>query len=615
MPPKAREDDPNAKEETDTAGHGGKLFRDTTVGGLIRILSGNKYLQYPEEQNPEHFKRKYGKETQEQKQQEVEESNRRSEENWRRENPRDAAREARHNGSEDTLNAKEKPEKEESGSETSSSSPQDRKKKKKAHHDEERGKDVNLVGFEPNDPENPMNWSTGKKCFTTGMICLLTFSIYVGSAIYSSGALSVEESFGVSESVAVLGLSAFVAGYGLGPMLWSPLSEIPAIGRNPIYLGTLIVFVAIQVPTARCGGMGALIPLRFVAGFFGSPALATGGASVGDMFTPKYRAHGIAIWGITAVCGPVLGPLLGGFIVDWRDRLGYVDGWRWTIWELLWLSGFGLLVLLFALPETSTANILYYKARRMRRITGNDKLKSESEIMQQNMTGAQLVKTSLLFPFVLCFTEPIVFLLNLYIALIYGILYIFFEAYAIVFVGIYGFNEGELGLAFIGVFIGSLLALAGFEIYLKVHLEKRFDQAEDGMIAPEERLPPAMLGAFFIPICLFWFGWTARAEIHWIVPIVGTSFFGAGTFLLFQSILNYLPDAYPSRAASVLAGNDLFRSAFGAGFPVFAASMYMNEGVGVASSILGGLATLMIPLPFIFYKYGARIRKWSKHAG
>lgn len=609
MAKKAREDDPNAKEDTDQRGHGGSLFRDTTVGAIVRLVTGNKVLQYPEERNPEFFRKKYSTEAMDEKQRKVDQANRKSEERWRRENPEDAARETRAS-SQSTLNGSPD-RKETEGSEESDNE----KSKKRAHHDTERGKDVNLVKFEPNDPENPMNWSLGKKCFTTGMICLLTFSIYVGSAIYSPGVVSVEESFGVSEVVAVLGLSAFVAGYGLGPMLWSPLSEIPSIGRNPIYIGTLIVFVAIQVPTARCGGMGALIPLRFVAGFFGSPALATGGASISDIFTPKYRAHGIAIWGVTAVCGPVLGPLMGGFIVDWRDRLGYVDGWRWTIWELLWLSGLGLAILVFTLPETSTPCILYYKAKRLRKITGNQKLQSESEIMQKEMTWGAMVKNSLLFPFVLCFTEPIVFLLNLYIALIYGILYIFFEAYAIVFVGIYGFNEGELGLSFIGVFVGAVLALIGFEIYLKVHLEKKFDEAEDGMIAPEQRLPPAMLGAFFIPICLFWFGWTARAEIHWIVPIISTSFFGAGTFLLFQSILNYLPDAYPSRAASVLAGNDLFRSAFGAGFPVFASAMYMNEGIGVASSILGGLATIMIPLPFIFYKYGAQVRKWSKHAG
>lgn len=88
------------------------------------------------------------------------------------------------------------------------------------------------------------------------------------------------------------------------------------------------------------------------------------------------------------------------------------------------------------------------------------------------------------------------------------------------------------------------------------------------------------------------------------MPIIGSSLFSIGTFLLFNSVLNYLGDAYPDYAASVLAGNDFMRSSFGAGFPLFATAMYKNEGVGWASSILGFLAIVFIPIPFILYKVG-----------
>jgi DHA1 family multidrug resistance protein-like MFS transporter len=124
-----------------------------------------------------------------------------------------------------------------------------------------------------------------------------------------------------------------------------------------------------------------------------------------------------------------------------------------------------------------------------------------------------------------------------------------------------------------------------------------------------------MVGCFFIPICLFWFGWTSRPEVHWIVPIIGSSLFTIGAFLLFNSILNYLPDAYPEYAASVLAGNDFMRSSFGAGFPLFASAMYNNLGVGWASSTLAFLSVAFIPIPFVLYKYGETLRKkHSKHA-
>jgi DHA1 family multidrug resistance protein-like MFS transporter len=190
---------------------------------------------------------------------------------------------------------------------------------------------------------------------------------------------------------------------------------------------------------------------------------------------------------------------------------------------------------------------------------------------------------------------------------------VWFESFAIVFVGIYGFGIGAQGLAYLGILTGALVVIPPYFLYLKYSLEPKFDK--DGNIRPEDRLIPTMVGCFFIPVCLFWFGWTSRADIHWIVPIIGSSFFTIGAFLLFNSILNYLPDAYPEYAASVLAGNDFMRSSFGAGFPLFASAMYNNLGVGWASSLLAFLSIAFIPIPFVLYKYGETLRKkHSKHA-
>ena len=157
------------------------------------------------------------------------------------------------------------------------------------------------------------------------------------------------------------------------------MREIPQIGRNPVYIGTLVVFVALQAPTALAVNFGMLLAFRFLTGFIGSPVLATGGASIGDMYKPSTRAYGIGIWGISAVCGPVLGPLIGGFAVQAED-------WSWAIWELMWLSGFCLLIIIFFLPETSSSNILYRRARRLRKLTKRDNLRTEGEIMSEQMT-------------------------------------------------------------------------------------------------------------------------------------------------------------------------------------------------------------------------------------
>ncbi|KZT19721.1 MFS general substrate transporter [Neolentinus lepideus HHB14362 ss-1] len=477
--------------------------------------------------------------------------------------------------------------------------------------DTEKGWDPNLVTwYGPDDPENPRNWSSAKKAFVTSQLCLLTFSVYIGSSIYTAGIVDLTMQFGVSITAATLGLTLFVIGYGVGPMFLSPLSEVPALGRMRIYIITLAIFVCIQVPTALCDNLGALLPLRFVAGFIGSPCLATGGASIADIYIPRKRAYAIGIWGISAVCGPVLGPLLGGFAADAED-------WRWTIWILLWLSGGTLAFLIFCLPETSGANILHKRARRLRKLTGNENLKTEGEIEQAHMSVKEAALMTLVRPFILMLTEPIVFFLNLYIALVYGLLYLWFEAFPIVYIVDHGFNGGQEGLAFLGIFVGALIGYLFFCIYCYFYLEKQFEQ--DGMyIVPEKRLLPAFAGGILLPISIFWFGWTSSSSIPWIVPTIGSAFFGMGTFILFQAVLNYLGDAYPRYGASVLAGNDFFRSGLGAAFPLFARAMFNNlggpGGVAWGSTLVALLSVVMIPIPWVLWKYGARIRKYSKYA-
>ncbi|TIA62339.1 putative caffeine resistance protein 5 [Aureobasidium pullulans] len=561
------------------------LFRDAPVGQMIRWMTKNKYLQYPEEKDTS----MYGKFI-------------------NREKSGNMARYGQPNPPED----EEKEEKQDDNQDREGTT---MNSASGIAVDPEKGKDVNLVDWwGPNDPECPTNWSQGKKFFVTFLICLLTTSIYIGSSIYSAGEQQITMVFGVSTVVATIGLTPFVAGYGLGPMIRSPMSEIPQIGKNPIYMSTLFAFVFLNFGVI-CESLQDTTPQikGCWMGFFGSPVLATGGASLADMYVPRKRAYAIAIWGISAICGPVLGPLVGGFAAQHED-------WTWPIWELVWLSGFCWVVLMFCLPETSGNNLLVRRTKRLRKLTGNQNLRCEAELMGEGMSTKDIAIMSLVdsrslsVACVLTIQKPgIVFALNLYIALIYGLLHVWFESFVIVFIDIYGFSLGEEGLAYLGILIGAFAILPPFFLNLYKILEPQFD--DKGDLKPEKRLPPACVGAFMIPICLFWFGWSARADIHWIMPIIGSAFFSMGSVLLFNSVLNYLPDAYPEYAASVLAGNDFMRSAFGAGFPLFARAMYNDLGVNWASSTLGFLAIAFIPIPFALHFYGETLRKkYSKHA-
>ncbi|KAF9892962.1 hypothetical protein FE257_000554 [Aspergillus nanangensis] len=459
----------------------------------------------------------------------------------------------------------------------------------------------------PDDSENPQNWSTAKKFYVSCIIWLLTFAVYIGSSIYTPGIEGVTEQFHVSRVAATLGLTLFVFGYGLGPMIWSPLSELPVIGRSPTYVLTTLVFVFFQFGVIYATNFGMLLAFRFLTGFIGSPALATGAASMGDMWSPKTRDYMIAIWGCFAISAPVLGPLVGGFAAP-------VKGWTWTIWQLLWISALALVLLFFFLPETFAPNILYRRARRIRMITGNSNYLCEAEVELKVVKPKDVLFEALVRPFELCFTEPIVFLMNLYISLIYGILYIWFEAFPIVFGEIHGFNPGETGLAFLGILVSTCCFVIPAYFYWKWKYQSRCFDAE-GNIVPEEQLPPACVGAISLPISLFWFGWTGNFEsVHWMVPIVASMLFAVGGCLIFNCIFCYQAHAYPKYAASVLAGNDFMRSSFGAGFPLFATAMFHNLGVGWACTLLGCLTVLFVPYPFVLIKYGKRLRMASKFA-
>ncbi|OAK99024.1 MFS general substrate transporter [Phaeosphaeriaceae sp. SRC1lsM3a] len=568
------------------------LIRDTAFGHIVRLVTRNKVFQYPEERDHEIWK-KYA-------------------------NQEKSGNMARHGA----VGPPENSENETAPELASAQGVRDRERDSRSSSqtqvaegvnaasgvrvDPEKGRDKHVIDwYGDDDPQNPRNWSRAKKFFVTFEICFLTFSVYIGSAIYTPGLMDVVEVFGVAQVPATLGLTLYVAGYGLGPIIWSPMSEIPQIGRLWVYIGTLFIFVLFQIPTALAVNFGMLLAFRFLTGFFGSPALATGGATIADMYRPQKQAYGLAVWGIGAVCGPVLGPLVGGFAVQ-------AYGWTWTIWELMWLSGFCFVFLFFLLPETSSNNILHRRTKRLRKLTGDDRFTCEPDMMGEQMGPKDIVMMTLVKPITLNFQEPIVFLLNLYIALIYGLLYIWFESFPLVFSGVYGFSLGIEGVAFLGILVGTIIACGVLFAWLYFYQEKQFD--ENGNIAPEKRLIPAMVGCFFVPICLFWFGWSARSDIHWIMPIIGTSFFGIAAFTLFNAVLPYLSDAYPDSVASVLAGNDLMRSAFGAGFPLFATAMYKKLGINWASSLLAFLGIVFIPIPFALYKWGKTIRNKSKNA-
>jgi len=278
----------------------------------------------------------------------------------------------------------------------------------------------------------------------------------------------------------------------------------------------------------------------------------------------------------------------------------------------LWLSGFSLALLAFTMPETSSENILYRRAVRLRKLTGNDKIKSQGEIESQHMSTNDMVQMTLLRPLTMTFTEPIVLAIDLYIGLIYAILYSYFESFPIVYLEGYRFPTANSNLPFLALLVGSIISYIGYCLWNRFYFEQKFKDSK-GKIKPEARLPMSLIGAFLFPVCLFWFAWTSN-RTHWISPVIASSFFGIGITWMFMPFLTYLPHAYPQYAASVLASNDFFRSMMGAGMPLAARPLFNNLGIDWGNTLLGCLTVLFIPIPFVLYRYGPWLRSKSPMA-
>ncbi|KAF2238192.1 putative MFS multidrug transporter [Viridothelium virens] len=459
-----------------------------------------------------------------------------------------------------------------------------------------------VVTWIENDPRNPMLFSQIKKWSITMLSAFATLAVAFVSSAFSGPIQEIIQTFHASEEVVTLGISLFVLGFAIGPLFWAPLSEL--YGRQILYFITYGALTAFNAGAAGAQNMWTLIILRFFAGSFGSSPLTNAGGVIADIFPAKERGLALSIFAAAPFMGPVLGPIVGGF-------LGETEGWRWVeglmaiFTGVLWIAG------TFLIPETYAPVLLRKRAANLSKMTGKV-YRSRGDIEQGPTTLGHALSTALIRPWILLLREPIVLLLSIYMAIVYGTLYMLFAAFPIVYQEHRGWSEGIGGLAFLGVAIGMMGAVL-YSIWDNRRYVKVVD-AHNGFAPPEARLPVGMIGGIAVPIGLIWFAWTNYPSIHFMASIAAGVPFGFGMVLVFLSIMNYLIDAYTIFAASVLAANAVIRSIFGAVFPLFTSYMFQNLGIHWASMIPAFLALACVPFPFLFYKYGPAIRKRCKFA-
>jgi multidrug resistance protein len=496
-------------------------------------------------------------------------------------------------------------------------------------------KDPNVVDWDgEDDPEMALNWSARRKWTYILMLASLTlltcvdpdFSVPAShnltnnrcrpfcSSMFAPGIPLVMSEFqSTNDDLASFVVSVYLLGYAFGPLVIAPLSEL--YGRLPVYHVNTVLFILWNVACARSTSLNMLIAFRFLTGLAGACPLTIGAGTVADCFRQEERGKVMAIWTLPVLLGPSIGPVAGGY-------LSHYLGWRWNFWFLIivvstnWQKSSSLIVtdnaiqtgvvFIFCLVfqrESYAPAILERRARRLRKETGNMVLHSA---LQSNEPPRRIFLRAIIRPTKLLFMSPIVLGLSLLTAVVYGCLYLFFTTVSEMFVTEYGISEANVGLTYLGCGAGQFVGIITLG-FISDRIVKRM--AKGGEMKPEYRLPPLLPACFFMPAGLLFYGWTAQAHVHFMVPIIGTTLIGLGAICVFSPVATYLVDAFTTYAASATAANTVFRSIGGALLPLCGRRMYAALGFGGGNTLLACIGISMSPMIWVFLKYGEKIRK------
>jgi MFS family permease len=371
-----------------------------------------------------------------------------------------------------------------------------------------------LVQFDGvDDPLNPQNWPTWKKVLTNCMTATVAFTSGFASSIESPVIPQAAKDFHVSEVAESLATVLFLVGFGVGAPLAGPLSE--TFGRNAVYIAFMALFCCWLLGAALAPNIGAQLVFKFLAGFCGSTAFTTAGGTLGDTFDHQTRGKIFPYFGMIALSGPMIAPVVGAYVGESGMN------WRWVEWIALCISGGLLICMLLFLPETYAPTLLTWKAKAVRDATGDPRWQSSQEATMAASLPRRLAD-ALYRPLQILLTEPIIAILTAYLTFVYLVSFSFFTGAPYIFTASYHFNQGSAYLMFVATFVGVWICglstplfgmLIGHEYKKAAALGK--DHAE-----PEAMLWWAMVAAPILPVCLFWLAWSDYPDFSYWSPII-----------------------------------------------------------------------------------------------
>lgn len=474
--------------------------------------------------------------------------------------------------------------------------------------------------------DNPFTWPKARKNAMTWVSCATNMTAAYAAGSYASPEAQLTAKWHISRVVYNVGITIFTVGFGIAPMVLAPFSEVN--GRRPVFISTGLLFVICQLGCALTDSYWGMLLGRLFAGIGGSTFSTMVGGILADIWVSSERNTPMVLFTGATLVGTGLGPLVSGFVAQ---RLL----WRWVFYIQIMTSGtlVGLVTIFFKETRgpillTRRANVLnrWYEELETVGCVGmempsrtafRDKDSTTRRIRykvlaeEQRASVWKMIAVSLRRPFHLLFTEPIVICFSAWISLAWSILYLQFGAVPLVYKHIYNFTLEQTGAIFTAVCVGGIISTV-LSIYQDKWAVRRFGKRFTS--TPEGRLWFTCGEGLFMPVGMFWFGWTCYSWIHWIVPTIGIVLITMGIFSIFLATFNYTADSYQTYASSALAASGICRNLLGGSFPLLTVQMFNALGFQVASSLLGGAALLLSIGPFLLIWFGPTIRSKSKVA-
>ncbi|CEJ62737.1 hypothetical protein PMG11_11228 [Penicillium brasilianum] len=429
------------------------------------------------------------------------------------------------------------------------------------------------------------------------MSILGAFCMTSANSIYLGAIPDVQRELHVSLTKAILPITLFTIGLGLGPVVSAAISE--TYGRRPVYLLSLVGSIVFTVVAGSATKWSALGAGRFLSGTLGGPLVAIVAGSINDIWDTKTEDLGNTFYGIFAaslIWGTEVGPVIGQSIKD------DTHNWRWTFWLTAIMLGVSCMSLLC--PETYGPQIIRSRAKR------------QDTPLPPRGRLTQVLKLAVGRPLHMLIVEPIVAPTSFISSIALSVVFFFYIAFPLVFERLHSFSRYQSALSFLSLLIGSILGLVFMSIVNKIKFRKARDMMERYGVhmQPEELLYPAMVGGVLLPVSLFWFAWTAYESIHWVVPLLAGIPFGAAYFLIMLGWPLYKNFVYGSRyGASALAAEGFMRYGIAGVVPLFSVQMVERIGIHWSVSIAAFISLMLAPIPWVIYKIGPRLRRRSRY--